>query len=170
MKKANIDIFMCENVWDLIGKQWMLITAGTDDNFNTMTASWGGIGWLWNKPVAFIFVRPERYTHKFIEQNENITLSFFTEDHRKTLQICGTVSGKDEDKVKKCGLTPVQIAPHTIGFNEARLTLVGRKIFKSSMNKDNFADKDILNKWYNSNPGGSLHDIYVLEILDAYTD
>lgn len=168
MKKVDINILMNENVWDLIGKQWMLITAGTDEDFNTMTASWGGIGWIWNKPVAFIFVRPERYTHKFIEQNENVTLSFFNEEYRKALQICGTLSGRNEDKVAKCGLTPTRIASSAIGFNEARLTLVGRKLFKSSMSKDNFIDKETLSKWYNDNPGGSLHDIYVLEIIEAY--
>ena len=62
MVKADINILMKEDIWDLIGKQWMLVTAGPADEFNTMTASWGGIGWLWNKPVAFVFIRPERYT------------------------------------------------------------------------------------------------------------
>ena len=54
-----------DNVFDLIGKEWILITAGSCDHFNMMTASWGCLGWLWNKPVAVIFVRPERYTHDF---------------------------------------------------------------------------------------------------------
>jgi len=71
-----------EDVIDLIGQQWMLVTAGTKDSYNTMTASWGGIGYLWNKPVAFVFIRPERYTHDFIESQERMTLSFYPEKFR----------------------------------------------------------------------------------------
>ena len=67
MVKTDINILMKEDIWNLISKQWMLVTAGSLDSFNTMTASWGGIGWLWNKPVAFVFIRPERYTHQFVK-------------------------------------------------------------------------------------------------------
>ena len=35
------------NPFTKIGSQWMLITAGNKDGFNTMTASWGGMGVLW---------------------------------------------------------------------------------------------------------------------------
>ena len=77
MEQKTIDLLNNEDIFNLIGKQWMLVTAGNQERFNTMTASWGGIGWLWNKPVAFVFVRPERYTHEFIEANERFTLSFY---------------------------------------------------------------------------------------------
>ena len=60
---------LTDNLFQTIGKEWMLVTAGTPEKFNTMTASWGGTGWLWNKPVAFVFIRPERYTYEFIEKN-----------------------------------------------------------------------------------------------------
>ena len=63
MIKKDLTLLAKEDVFHLIGKEWMLITSGTIDRFNTMTASWGGIGWLWNKPVAYIFVRPDRYTY-----------------------------------------------------------------------------------------------------------
>ena len=58
MKKLEVKDLK-ENFFEAIGKEWMLVTAGTKEKFNTMTASWGGIGWLWNKPVAFVFIRPE---------------------------------------------------------------------------------------------------------------
>lgn len=74
-----------------------------------MTASWGGVGILWNKPVAFLFIRPDRYTHGFIEENDRLTLSFYGEEYRKALQICGTESGRDTDKVKECGFTPLKL-------------------------------------------------------------
>lgn len=75
MKKLEVKDLK-ENFFEAIGKEWMLVTAGTKEKFNTMTASWGGIGWLWNKPVAFVFVRPERYTYEFIEKSDYLTLSF----------------------------------------------------------------------------------------------
>ena len=87
MEQKTIDLLNNEDIFNLIGKQWMLVTAGNQERFNTMTASWGGIGWLWNKPVAFVFVRPERYTHEFIEANERFTLSFYGENFRKALQL-----------------------------------------------------------------------------------
>lgn len=167
MQKVDISVLMKEDIWDLIGKQWMLITAGPTDSFNTMTASWGGIGWLWNKPVAFVFIRPERYTHHFVETNEYLTLSFFNEKYRKALQICGTVSGKDCNKVQQAGLTPEAFSGNATTFSESRLTLLCRKLFKTSMTDTAFLDKDILQRWYNDKPGGTLHDIYILEIEEA---
>lgn len=168
MTKTDISVLMKEDVWSLIGKEWMLVTAGDTTNFNTMTASWGGIGWLWNKPVAFIFIRPERYTHQFVEENNRLTLSFFHEDYRKALQICGTMSGRDGDKVCKAGLTPLAITEDTTGFGEARLTLVCEKLFKTPMTESAFLNKEILGKWYNLLPGGSLHDIYIVEVQEAF--
>ena len=100
MKKTELKTLANENAFDLIGKEWMLVTAGNKEKFNTMTASWGGIGWLWNRPVAFVFIRPERYTHDFIERESRLTLSFYKEEFRGILHFCGTKSGRDVDKVK----------------------------------------------------------------------
>jgi flavin reductase (DIM6/NTAB) family NADH-FMN oxidoreductase RutF len=74
-----------DNPFHLIDSDWMLVTAGTIRKWNTMTASWGGLGILWNKPVAFSFVRPTRHTYEFIEQASRYTLSFFPERYRKAL-------------------------------------------------------------------------------------
>ena len=64
------------NPFDKISKQWMLVTAGDKDSSNTMTASWGGVGIMWGKPVATVYIRPQRYTKEFIDKNEYFTLSF----------------------------------------------------------------------------------------------
>jgi len=156
-----------EDVIALIGQQWMLVTAGTKESFNTMTASWGGIGYLWNRPVAFVFIRPERYTHDFIESNERLTLSFYPEQYRKALQICGTKSGRDIDKAKETGLTPLELEGGEMTFEQARLTIVGRKLFKAPMQEVDFIDKSILAQWYGGSHGG-LHDVYVVEIEKVF--
>ena len=168
MKKTELKTLANENAFDLIGKEWMLVTAGNREKFNTMTASWGGIGWLWNRPVAFVFIRPERYTHDFIERESRLTLSFYNEEHRGILQFCGTKSGRDVDKVKETGLRPVTLESGAMSFAQARLTLDCRKLFKSPMAAANFIDKSILAKWYGPQPGGSLHDVYVVEIEGVY--
>ena len=168
MKKTNYEILGKEDALNLIGKQWMLVTAGSSERFNTMTASWGGLGWLWNKPVAFVFIRPERYTHGFIEASDCMTLSFYGEEYREALKICGTKSGRDIDKVAATGLTPEELESGNMTFGEARLTLDCRKLFKTSMHKCNFIDQRILELWYNNNPGGSLHDVYIVEIENIF--
>lgn len=167
MKEADLSVLGAENQFDLIGKQWMLITAGSKESLNTMTASWGGFGWLWNKPVAFIFVRPERYTHDFIEKSDKVTLSFYPESCSKALQICGTKSGRDCDKISLAGLTPLEIEPGVMSFAEARMTVLGRKIFKADMKEFDFIDKSILSHYGESD--GGFHTVYVIEIEKVFT-
>ena len=169
MTKVDLDVLAKEDAFSLIGREWMLVTAGDASKFNTMTASWGGIGWLWNKPVAFVFIRPERYTHEFIEKGGRLTLSFYGESQRPALQLCGSKSGREVDKVAETGLTPAALESGAVTFAEARLTLDCRKLFKASMLPENFIDRSVLERWYNDRPGGSLHDVYVVEIESVYT-
>ena len=168
MKKQDISILGKEDTINLISNEWMLVTAGTEDKYNTMTASWGGIGFLWKRPVAFIFIRPERFTHNFIEHNDRLTLSFYTEDYRKALQICGTKSGREIDKAKECGITPEKLESGAITFAESRLTLDCRKLFKTDMKDENFVDKYLIERFYNEKEGG-YHTIYIVEIENVYT-
>ena len=167
MKEATIETLKAENTIDLIAKQWMLVTAGTKDSFNTMTANWGGIGYLWNKNVAFVFVRPERYTHVFLEREDRFTLSFYPEECRKALQICGTKSGRDIDKVKETGLTPEELPSGAMTFSQARLTLDCKKLFKAEMSEADFIDKETMAKWYGEH--GGFHTVYVVEIEKVYS-
>ena len=95
-----------KNVFDMIGKQWMLVGAAKDGKVNAMTASWGGLGVMWGKNVAFVFIRQTRYTKEFVDNGETFSLSFFGDDQRKMLNYMGTVSGRDADKVSECGLYP----------------------------------------------------------------
>ena len=99
---------IAENPFKLIGGDWALVTAGDRERFNTMTISWGGMGIMWNKPVVFSFIRPQRYTFEFTEQNDRFTMSFFDEEYRKALAFCGSKSGRDMDKIAVSGLTPVE--------------------------------------------------------------
>lgn len=155
------------NVFETIGKEWMLVTAGNEEKFNMMTASWGCLGWLWNKPVAVVFIRPERYTHQLIEENDTLTLQFLgnSEKARQAYNFCGSKSGRDFDKAHEAGLTPVALKGGEVTFEEARLTLVCRKLYKDTLKEENMIDKQ-LTQWYGEKHGG-YHDVYVLEITEA---
>ena len=167
MEKINVKE-LNDNVFETIGKEWMLVCAGNKDKFNMMTASWGCLGWLWNKPVAVVFIRPERFTHGIIEENEFMTLSFLgnSEEARKIYNFCGSKSGRDFDKAKETGLTHVENDNGCIGFEQSRLTLECRKLYKDNMTAEKFLDKDLL-QWYGAK--GGFHDVYVVEITNAYT-
>ena len=166
MKEISVDN-LNENIINLIGKEWTLITAGDIDSYNTMTASWGNMGFLWGKPVVTIFVRPQRYTFGFIEQSEVFTLSFFKEEYRKALTLCGTKSGREIDKAKEAGITPYAPADGCVAFEEARLVFKCRKLYKSLLTEESFIDKSILPKWYKD---GDLHYMYIAEIENIWEE
>lgn len=154
------------NPVNMIANDWMLITAGNKESFNTMTASWGGIGHLWNKPVAFIFIRSQRYTFEFVEKSELFSLSFFEGSYRQALNICGTKSGRNTDKVKEAGLTPLFSPEGTPLFREANLVFECRKLYGQQMTEDNFIDTSILSNFY---PHKDIHKLYIGEIVNAWT-
>lgn len=148
-----------DNVFKLIGADWMLVTAGTGQSFNTMTASWGGMGVLWDRPVCFSVIRPTRYTYTFMERSDVYTLSFFSDDYRDALTLCGTKSGREMDKVSRSGLTPV-IDGNLIYFAEARLVIACRKLYFQDIMPGNFCNPDLL-RFY---PDKDYHRLYVGEI------
>lgn len=144
-----------------ISKQWMLITAGDEEKSNTMTASWGGLGIMWGKNVATIYVRPQRYTKEFLDQTEKFTLSFLAEDYRKALNVCGSVSGRNvEDKWADAGLHPFA-SEGTIGVEEAEMILVCRKLYHQEMKPECFDETENDEKWY---PQKDYHTMYIAEI------
>jgi len=149
---------------DLWMNQWFLLTSGTPDNYNMMTVSWGTIGCLWNKPIVQIFVRPQRFTYGFTEKHESFTLCSFPNQYKKALNILGTISGRDGDKLSKTNLT---VKPSTKisapSYAEASLILECRKIYKQNMDPQGFQDSSIQNHY----PENDFHVIYFGEILAA---
>lgn len=99
----------------MIGRQWMLVSAEKEGRVNTMTASWGGMGVMWGKDVAFVFLRPQRFTKEFVDAAGRFTLSFYGEEHRADLAYLGRVSGRDEDKIAKVGFGLGSLGASLIG-------------------------------------------------------
>lgn len=158
---------LTENTFRMIGDDWMLITAmdPVSGKYNTMTASWGGFGVLFHKPVAYIFIRPQRYTKLFADSAERLTLSFFAGAQRPALQICGTKSGRDCDKIKQAGLSPF-VDGKIVGFKEADKIFVCRKLYAAPLTKEGFMDEKIPQSVYAQN---DYHTMYVLEIEKVLT-
>ena len=158
IKPENFDY----NIFNLIGKDWMLITAGTGQEINTMTASFGGFGVLFFKNVAHIYVRPERYTYEFIEKSDTFSLTFFDEQYKDVLRYCGKASGRDENKIQKSGLTVVydDITPY---FSEARIAVICRKLYRQDIQKECFTESSAYDRTYST---GGLHRMYIGEILN----
>ena len=150
-----------DNPFELIGKDWALVAAKNGEKCNMMTASWGGVGIMWNKPAAFTFIRPQRFTYGLMENEDYYSLSFFDEKYRKALQFCGTKSGRDCDKAKECNLTPIydEAAPY---FEEARLVLICRKMYAQDLNEESIIDEKTLAPQYS---GGDYHRMYISEIV-----
>lgn len=149
------------NPFEKIGKAWLLITAGDEHGFNTMTASWGGLGRIWQRDVATVYIRPQRYTKEFVDQNELFTISFYGEANRQALQLCGKLSGRDTNKTEQAGLTPYFV-DGTTAFAEAELIFVCRKLYHQEMQPTLFDDAAVEQAMY---PEQDYHTMYIGEIV-----
>lgn len=152
------------NPFELIGKQWMLISAGAEDRWNTMTASWGGVGVIWGKPAATCYIRHSRYTKAFVDDSAYFTLTFLREGHRDALNLLGSKSGREMDKMHDSGLTPVFVDGQP-AFEEAELVLVCRKRCCTEIPPEDILQQETLDKWYDDQ---DYHAMYIGEIVAAY--
>ena len=149
------------DIFSVFDKKWALLTAGNKDSFNTMTVSWGGMGTIWGKPVATVYVRTSRYTHEFMDREGYFTVSFYPEEYRKVLGVLGSKSGRDMDKMNGSGLT-AKALQESVKFEEAEITLVCRKMFMQRLEPSNITDPDAA-KFY---AGDAPHDMYIGEVVD----
>lgn len=155
---------LSDNMFKLIAKDWTLIAAGDDKSYNMMTANWAGVGYLWMKNVAFVFIRPTRYTYEFTERLDTMSLNFFSEDYRDVLNLCGKKSGREINKMTECALTPVSLTDGGVAFDESRIILNCRKLCTAKLEDFDFLDKSVL-KWYD---GDEYHKLYICEITEAF--
>lgn len=162
MSFCEIDPRCMENAVKMIGDDWTLITAEKENgDVNTMTASWGFMGVLWNKPVVAVFIRPQRYTLEFAENAERLSLTFFEEQYRGALRLCGTKSGRDTDKIAEAGLHVCHTPTGVPYFEEAKTVLVCRKLYADWLKPECFLDKSVAERNY---PNADYHRVFICEI------
>lgn len=151
------------NFIKMLEKDWMLVTAGDKNGFNTMTAAWGGFGRLWAMDVATYYIRPQRYTYEFTEKSDYCTLAFFGENYRDELALCGSKSGRDIDKVKECGFEVAFADCGAPYFLEAELVVVCKKLYFDDFDPKNFLDSRIAACYYPDD----YHRVYIGEIIEV---
>ena len=157
-----------ENAFTQLEKRWALLTAAKPGgSVNTMTVSWGGLGILWGKPFAMIVVRPQRYTLEFLEASDVFTLTFFPESRKEALSLCGVKSGRDTDKIKEAGLTPVRGERGEVYFEEADLVYVCKKSFRHHMRPEELLLPETAGEIY---PDGDFHVIFFGEIVECLSE
>lgn len=162
-EKINIqDLQM--NPFTAIGQQWMLITAGDKKKVNTMTASWGGMGVLWGDNVVTTYIRPQRYTKEFVDQQDCFSLSFFDNKYKKELSVLGSVSGRDQDKIQDVGFH-VTYLENVPTFEEAKLVFIVEKVYEDDIKPELLKKQDIDEKWY---PDQDYHTMYIAKIKAVY--
>ncbi len=165
-------------IFDLFHNRWAALTAGSMDHFNSCTIGWGSMGTLWTRhgeggPIITVYVHPSRYTCDFMKENGQFTVCFFPQEYRKDLGIIGTLSGRDTDKIRETRLTPVAMG-NSVGFREAELTFLCRKIYQHPFAKEDLAPE--IGDYYRNNPKSfpvdengdwQPHWMFVGEILEV---
>lgn len=162
MKKVELSS-LSNNIFDEFNKGWALLSVGNEEKNNTMTISWGQAGHLWHRNIITVFVRPQRFTNEFMENNDYFSVSFFEGQNKKELAYLGKVSGRDEDKITKSGLTKIFLE-NVLSFSEASYVFICKKIYKDKINHNNFVDKSIENEY----PNKDYHNVYIGEIISVY--
>lgn len=152
------------NPFSKIGKEWMLVTSGDMDKWNTMTASWGGLGVIWHRNVSYVFVRYSRYTYEFMEKNSTYTLSFFPEKYKNALSYCGSHSGRDVDKAAETGLTPFPMTEDSVSFKQAELVFICKKLYAGGIDPEDFIDPSV----HGNYPKKDYHKMYIGRIEKAF--
>ena len=142
------------------------ITSKVGDKVNTMTIAWGGINFVWHKPVFVAYVRYSRDTYEMLKQSEDFTINVpLSKDLKKELAFCGSKSGRDYNKIKECNLSLLPGRKvNTPIIADCDLHYECKIIYRQAM-EPNSVEKDILNKYYSNN---DFHVIFYGEIVDSY--
>lgn len=142
---------------------YFIITAGNNELYNPMAGGWGGLGNLFNRPVAYCFIDPSRYTYGIMQKNDTYTLSFYTPAYQDAIQYVGTHSGRDGNKVEGCKLTPITTPSGSKAFAEAWLIIECKKIATQLLTPSSITDPEVKAKYPNKQT-----EMFVGEIIGVW--
>ena len=136
--KRIIDPFDYANQIMKSVKTGVLLTTKAGGRTNTMAISWGTLGIQWNTPIFTVFVRGCRHTGPMLDESMEFTVNIPLEPVDKNIiRVCGTLSGRDTDKLALLGLTPEE--PEVIsapGIRQLPLTLECKVLYKQQQTPD----------------------------------
>ena len=186
----EVDLYSYDlNAFRSIGKEFMEIVVANNDapdaKPNAMTAAWGGLGVMWNLPVAWVVVRGEgyRFSRHLLDREPMFSLCFLGDEHAKAKGYLGTAHGWDDpDKIASAGLTlgynRIQTDRGSVAGNgegaegihvpfieESELVLFCEKVVEQQLPEEGFLDKDIWEKHYTTQ---DEHRLYIAEIRAAF--
>lgn len=151
---------------EILSKGAFLTTSQNGVN-NTMTIAWGSIGYIWQRPVFMVMVRPSRHTYQMIEASGEFTVSLPLKEMKEALAVCGSKSGRDCDKFTLAGLKTAKSRKlETPVIEGCGLHYECRVVFKQTMDPATL-DPAITAQKYAT---GDLHTLYFGEILACYKD
>lgn len=151
------------DMYDLFNKKWALVSAGKPDDFNVMTVSWGSLGTLWSRAIVTVYIKPCRYTHQFMENNEYFTVSFYDEKYRRDMALLGRLSGRDGDKVAQTKLQPIACGD-SVSFSQARVTILCRKIYQHDFQREGIPE-EVIERYYQTE---EPHTMYIGEVVEVF--
>ncbi len=161
----NVRAFRTD-IFNLFDQRWAIVTAGTPENFNSMTISWGSMGTIWGapgqgKPIITVYINPLRYTYQILNDSDRFTVSFFPEERRQDLLQMGSRSGRNGDRLKGTQLTPFSEDGY-VSYREAELTFACRKLYQQTLDKQQIP-AEIAELFYD--PDEEAHRMYIGEVV-----
>ena len=156
-----MDTSLSINIFEAFSIDWALVTSGPISSHNSMTISWGSMGTIWNKPIVTIYIKPIRYTHSFIEDNDYFVISFFPKEYKESLSIMGTLSGRATNKDIEAHLTPISYKDVTL-YKEAKLSIICKKIYQNDLDISAIPSDAIKHHYQTEAP----HTMYIGEVVE----
>lgn len=128
----------------------VLVSCGaTPEEYNMLTVAWTGT--ICSDPaMCYISVRPERHSYDIIKRTGEFVINLTTEALARATDWCGVKSGKDVNKWREMGLTPVPA------------TVVNAPLIEESPVSIECRVKQIL-------PLGT-HDMFIAEVVNVVVD
>ena len=161
------NIELTPEIFSVFRRQPPLLTAGDREKCNTMTIGWCQLGSLWSIPVCTVFVRPERYTYRFMEESKYFTVSVLPEEAKEITAYCGARSGRDTDKIRDCGLTLCYGAGDAPFFDESEWVLACEKLYAQDLSPEHMVVPSPIEKYYDAAHGG-WHRSYIGRVVEVY--
>ena len=154
-----------DNPITLFSKNWIVVTGGNKEGFNSMTVSWGELGNVWNQPTATVFIRDSRYTFGYLNKGKYFTLCAFDEEYRDKVKYIGSHSGKDVNKVEATGFTPMYTDSGSVYYKEARLVIECEKIYTTDIIPENLMDEKAKEIYKD---GEGKHRMFFAKIINVW--
>jgi flavin reductase (DIM6/NTAB) family NADH-FMN oxidoreductase RutF len=163
MQRMNLDSILQPLIKQIKAGVFLIAQAG--DDLNVMTIGWASFGFIWGKPIMTIAVRPTRHTYGIIERSKDYSVSIPNGNMSKEIELCGTLSGKNCDKLKKSGL---ELFP-ALKVRSPILAVAGTHLECKIVYKAPIDPNMLIDEYKPLYPRKDYHTLYFGEIMECYS-